>query len=456
MKVTYTNDISRGPGYGILRCTDTGTAGGECSFSLCRASDQAFLGSHGEWLDTQTFLVPSGGARMEGADLLLAIGPDVVNQLSMTETYRLHLKTAETSLKAGFRASNIIYAVTSGAHENDESGLGVKIVETETEAKPAAETTMEVQPPSSGATPGTAPEFPSTATAPEAEQTGTAPSQNTGTDPQANIPPHRLVVAPPISSRNKSYLLPVILVVLVLLAAAAGGLWWYLGSADKEKTPETDTPEMTTAAPEQKPQEPAAGEPATPEPQPEEPVTPESSAEPEPTPEEPAASAAPEPVQQNLPAGEPASPEPSAAPEAQATPAPAPAPASGAPAPTAEEAVLAFFGGKQYTPAAAAELSRTLPKATRADQDAVYRLYYFAGENGEASVLMDYAACLDPSRPAWGSIQKDPVMAWDVYEKAKAAGIAQAEEARQGMKLWLQQKASSGDAQAIYWLRSMP
>ncbi len=121
---------------------------------------------------------------------------------------------------------------------------------------------------------------------------------------------------------------------------------------------------------------------------------------------------------------------------------------------TTEDRVRAFFAGNNRTPPAAAALSRELPKESAADQDAVYRLYYFAGERGESSVLMDYAACLDPGKPQWGSIGKDAPAAWDIYEKAKATH-PEAAQAQQNLKTWLQQEAASGNAQAVGWLRQI-
>ncbi len=126
-----------------------------------------------------------------------------------------------------------------------------------------------------------------------------------------------------------------------------------------------------------------------------------------------------------------------------------------APAPTVEERVKLFFHGQEITPEAAARLSRELPAGTPAEQDAIYRLYYFAAEHGEASVLMDYAACLDPTRPQWGSINKDAVAAWDVYEKTKS-GRPEAAEAQRALRTWLEQRAHDGDGQAKHWLQQLP
>ena len=133
---------------------------------------------------------------------------------------------------------------------------------------------------------------------------------------------------------------------------------------------------------------------------------------------------------------------------------PAAAPEPQAPTAGTEVRVQSFFNGGERTPQAAARLSRELPAGTPAEQDAVYRLYYFAGENGESSVLMDYAACLDPGKPQWGSIDKDAPAAWELYEKAKGTQ-PQAASAQQALRTWLEQKAAAGDARAARWLRDI-
>ncbi len=121
---------------------------------------------------------------------------------------------------------------------------------------------------------------------------------------------------------------------------------------------------------------------------------------------------------------------------------------------TAEEEVRLFFSGKELNAKAAAELSRRLPKNSQAEQDAVYRLYYFAAGQEEPSVYLDFAACLDPAKSPWGSIGKDAPQAWEIYGKALANPdyAAKAKEGREALKAWLEKEAANGNAQAKIWL----
>ncbi len=239
-----------------------------------------------------------------------------------------------------------------------------------------------------------------------------APQPEAQPEPQPTPLPEldRLDDTPAVQKKSS---LPLLLGVgLLLLALAGAGAWWFL------RTP-PPPPSHTTAQPEQKP---AESKPAPDKAAP-------ANAENKTAAEKPAMGATPP----NAPAQ------------------PAPAAASGA-----AQRVTLFFGGQERTPQAAAQLSRELPKATPVEQDAVYRLYYFAGENGETSVLMDYAACLDPALPRWGSINKDAPSAWAIYEKAKAAGDANAAAAQVTLKAWLTKQAAGGDTQADLWLKQLP
>lgn len=117
---------------------------------------------------------------------------------------------------------------------------------------------------------------------------------------------------------------------------------------------------------------------------------------------------------------------------------------------SSEDQVRGFFKSGKMTPKQAAELAAKLPKGTPGEKDAVYRLYYFAAENGEPSVLLAYAACLDPSQPAWGSIEKNALEAWNAYKKAPDQ--EKAAQAMTHLRGWLEDQARSGNRKAAQWL----
>ena len=137
------------------------------------------------------------------------------------------------------------------------------------------------------------------------------------------------------------------------------------------------------------------------------------------------------------------------------------APATGLP-PTqksAEEQVRAFFSGPDVTAKAALALAAQLPEATPAEQDALYRLYYFAAESEAPAAFMPYATCLDPAEPRWGSIEKDAAAAYAAYAKAAASDpkVAKAAlEAQTRLRSWLEREAAAGNAQARAWLQELP
>lgn len=117
-----------------------------------------------------------------------------------------------------------------------------------------------------------------------------------------------------------------------------------------------------------------------------------------------------------------------------------------------EDRVRKFFAGGTISPRGAAELAAKLPKNTPAEQDAVYRLWYFAAENGETSVLLMYGECLDPSMPQFGSIEKNGVESWTAYMKLRESQPQKADAAMRHLKDWLEKAAARGDAKARAWL----
>ena len=111
--------------------------------------------------------------------------------------------------------------------------------------------------------------------------------------------------------------------------------------------------------------------------------------------------------------------------------------------------VGAFFAG-QRSPEAAMKLAGELDADTPEQQDAIFRLYYYAAGEDDPEGALRYAECVDPSKPAWGTVKKDAAEAWYYYGKSPDA-----EKSRQALMAWTQEAAAKGDAQAAKWLREM-
>lgn len=120
-----------------------------------------------------------------------------------------------------------------------------------------------------------------------------------------------------------------------------------------------------------------------------------------------------------------------------------------------KDRVNGFFAETGFTPKKAMDLARSLSPETPADQDALYRLYNYAGEKDEPSALIVYGECFDPSKPQWGTIGKDGFVAWGIYEKAKKANVAGADEAISKLIKWLEDAAEKGDRAAADQLRQI-
>lgn len=120
-----------------------------------------------------------------------------------------------------------------------------------------------------------------------------------------------------------------------------------------------------------------------------------------------------------------------------------------------EEQVKAFMGRPDKSGQLAVDLAKKLKPANTAEQDAIYRLYYFAANNGDPVGKFKYAEILDPSRPQWGSIQKDGAIAWDMYGQAAADNVKEAAAARENLEKWLVEEAEKGNANARTWLNGI-
>ena len=111
--------------------------------------------------------------------------------------------------------------------------------------------------------------------------------------------------------------------------------------------------------------------------------------------------------------------------------------------------VGAFFAG-QRSPEAAMKLAGELDADTPEQQDAIFRLYYYAAGEDNPEGALRYAECVDPAKPAWGTVKKDAAEAWYYYGKSPDA-----EKSRQALMAWTQEAAAKGDAQAAKWLKEM-
>ena len=83
-----------------------------------------------------------------------------------------------------------------------------------------------------------------------------------------------------------------------------------------------------------------------------------------------------------------------------------------------EESVRNFFTQENRTAEAAMKLAEELKAETPADQDAIFRLYYFAADQGNPAGIWAYGQCYDPASPQWGTIPKDGELALQLYGQA--------------------------------------
>lgn len=118
---------------------------------------------------------------------------------------------------------------------------------------------------------------------------------------------------------------------------------------------------------------------------------------------------------------------------------------------SAQDQVKKFFNGNDKTAQKALDLYNSLPKNSPLEQDAAYRLIYFAANAGNEKALELYGKCLDPATPQWGGIQKDGLLAWRAYEKAGTLG----EIPKKEMLQWLKDQSESGNMKAKNWLSAI-
>jgi hypothetical protein len=230
MKVHCDNDATRGRGHARFVCSEISGTAAQYTFSLCRASDQTFLGKSG-WQSGEEKHSPDS-QRANGAEVILFVGPSITDALDDNENYRL------TIYAEGMSAQASVFSITN-LNRGLRSGAGV---------------VQMVAPRPDPAPPATAPEV-----LPEPEVALPEP------EPQ-DVPPE----PPPPAGKTKSGGL-VAVGVLLALALAGTAVWWFaLREQPREAPPQTgeqpqDRPEST---PRQPPEPPQAKEDAQPPAQP--------------------------------------------------------------------------------------------------------------------------------------------------------------------------------------------
>lgn len=122
---------------------------------------------------------------------------------------------------------------------------------------------------------------------------------------------------------------------------------------------------------------------------------------------------------------------------------------------SARERVDKFFASNDKSATGAMKLYAEIPKSTEADQDAAYRLLYFAAENGNTQGLFEYGKVLDPSQAKYGSIEKDGFLAYTAYAKAIEANAQDAKAAQDNLLEWLRKESQAGNAKARRWLNDI-
>lgn len=364
MKALCENDAVRGRGYARFCCAEVTDLNAQYSFSLCRASDQTFLGRTG-WQNAEEQHSPEGQS-MEGDRLILSVGPSIVDNLDENENYRLSLHAP------GLAPQRAAFSIAQINRSLRDAAGSLQMPTVAAASQPAPE--PHPLPP----------------------------------------PPDEAPIDAPEPQRQKS-VLPLVLAVLLVLALAGGGLWWYM---QKDKAAEQ------TATTEQ------AAEQAAP-------ADKKDDAKPEP---------------------EKAQPEPEKAPEkaetkpAEAQPAPQPAPVL-----APRERVRQYLGGSPTAPGAMQMADELLagPDGAKPDtQDSVYRLHYYAQQQGDANAMLSLARSADPTQPAWGSLPKNAAEAWVLYAAA-APQKPEAAQAMQGLKQWLETEAAKGNKQALGWIEEI-
>ncbi|MDR2574431.1 MAG: hypothetical protein LBC94_08865 [Desulfovibrio sp.] len=373
MKVQCHNDERRG--HARFICTDLAEPPSGISFSLCRASDQTFLGKSG-WQSAEEHLMPDSHVWESGA-LALSVGPVVTDSLDENENYRLTLFADRLPPQM---------AAFSIAGVNRSLRKSQSLVQ------------------------GVAPEPEPTEMERQSEDSQNNARKDVGEDTREEP---LTMSQPKTSSGGFSAAFAVIFVLLLLLG---GGFWWHARQKAEADSRNTAQQSIETAN---------------------------------------APKGAPDNAAEAAQAESVASGPNGASSEARRT---ANEPPQGSSALTPRERVREFMRDERASAQGAMTLYHDLSGlpdgGSPETRDAVYRLLYFASQQGDAEATFALARCVDPATPAFGTIPKNAPEAWTYYtavvkEKPEAA------DSMRDLKIWLENAAGKGEAQARQWIEAI-
>lgn len=217
MKATYTNDPAKAAGNGIFIVSDLSAIDNinGVSFGLKRASDGMNLG-HDAWQDAETFQAPLSVEQTDSG-LKLFIGPNVVDNLDMQETYRFFLKVeGKSPIACTMTVDGVAYSPMAG-------GQGVAAVTTKA-APPVAKPVEQAPPPPPPVTPEP-PVVPEPPVTPE--------------PPVEEVEP----VSVPQPEKKPASKMPLLAVLCLVLIGAGVGGWYMLKSDEQSAAPVAAVPE---------------------------------------------------------------------------------------------------------------------------------------------------------------------------------------------------------------------
>lgn len=114
-------DKDRGPGYGLLRIAGLGTVGGAVDFALkCNQVTAPFLGTGGKWQATEAWHSVTA-MTAEGADLLIPVGPEIVDAIVAQPSRVAYFLTVATGVEKQGATLSVHRLLGSGAAADDQA-----------------------------------------------------------------------------------------------------------------------------------------------------------------------------------------------------------------------------------------------------------------------------------------------------------------------------------------------